>query len=118
MRYEDISFNTEKLAREVLDFFHLTYVKAVEKFLATHTQNSKGGVSSTFRDSKTAPIHWVKDLTFAEVNRVDYGHKFIRKKYLGKSIYSASAGSHHVETFIHYKHPPQINIFRCVNKHY
>ena len=39
----------------------------VKAFLDSHTKSNVGGVSSTFRDSKTAPYHWKKDLTFDEI---------------------------------------------------
>lgn len=70
IRYEDLSFNAYNMTRELFDFFHLTYHSSVQKFLDTHTKTSIGGVSSTFRDSKTAPIHWQKDLPWQEVNSI------------------------------------------------
>jgi intein-encoded DNA endonuclease-like protein len=42
----------------------------VRKFLGTHTKKNVGGVSSTVRDSKTAPYHWKKDLEFAQIKDV------------------------------------------------
>ena len=37
------------------------------EFLDTHTSEDKGGVSSTHRDSKSAPYHWKQDLPFQSV---------------------------------------------------
>jgi hypothetical protein len=68
MRYEDLSFNVQNMTREIFDFFRLSYAEEVEIFLTSHTKRTEGGVSSTIRDSKTAPIHWQKDLTFEEVS--------------------------------------------------
>lgn len=67
IRYEDLSFNAYNLTRELFDFFRLSYVGPVEEFLKSHTKRTKGDVSSTFRDSKVAPVHWKVDLTFEEV---------------------------------------------------
>lgn len=46
--------------KRVLDFFRLTYHPKVDKFIRTHTVDTIGGVSSTFRDSKTTPYRWIK----------------------------------------------------------
>ena len=43
---------------------------SVQEFLDTHTKGNKGGVSSTFRDSKTAPYHWKKDLPFERILKI------------------------------------------------
>ena len=67
IRYEDLSFNIQNMTRELFDFFRLSYVKPVEKFLSSHTKTKIGDVSSTFRNSKQAPIHWKTDLTFKQV---------------------------------------------------
>ncbi|EAT35875.1 AAEL011990-PA, partial [Aedes aegypti] len=67
IRYEDLSLNPYKITKEILTFYGLPFDPAVESFLDTHTKLDIGGVSSTFRDSKSAPFHWTKDLTFEEV---------------------------------------------------
>ena len=36
----------------------------------THTKINYGGVSSTFRDSKTVPFQWKKKLSFAQVKTI------------------------------------------------
>lgn len=70
MRYEDLSFDAYNMTKALFDFFHLNYHPRVQSFLDTHTKEKIGGVSSTFRNSKTAPIHWQKDLEWAEVERI------------------------------------------------
>ncbi|XP_042879002.1 carbohydrate sulfotransferase 5-like, partial [Penaeus japonicus] len=70
IRYEDFSFNVYNMTKELLDFFHLDFHPNIQKFLATHTNRTKGGVSSTFRDSRAAPVHWQKDLSWEEVRRI------------------------------------------------
>ncbi|KAF2367153.1 Sulfotransferase domain [Trinorchestia longiramus] len=70
MRYEDLSFNLDRMTREIFDFFRLSYVREVQRFLQTHTKRTRGGVSSTFRDSKTAPVHWIKDLSYLEIDAI------------------------------------------------
>ena len=53
--------------REIFQFFGFTFHKRVEEFLDTHTKTNIGGVSSTFRDSKTAPFKWREKLQRSEV---------------------------------------------------
>ncbi|XP_053664323.1 carbohydrate sulfotransferase 1 [Anopheles marshallii] len=67
VRYEDLSLNPYKMTKEILQFYGLPYHPEVKMFLDTHTKQDVGGVSSTYRDSKSAPFHWTKDLTFDEV---------------------------------------------------
>ena len=70
VRYEDLSFNAYNMTRELFDFFHLNYHPRVQAFLDTHTKESIGGVSSTFRNSKTAPVHWKQDLSWEDVDKI------------------------------------------------
>lgn len=70
IRYEDLSFNAYNGTRELFEFFHLNYHPRVKKFLDTHTKQKIGGVSSTFRDSKVAPVHWRQDLSWEDVDRI------------------------------------------------
>ena len=39
----------------------------VVSFIESHTHSDRGGVSSTFRDSKNAPYHWRHELSIEEV---------------------------------------------------
>ena len=66
-RYEDFSKETYSNSERVLKFFNFAMHDKVKAFLDSHTKSNVGGVSSTFRDSKTAPYHWKKDLTFDEI---------------------------------------------------
>ncbi|XP_017485760.1 PREDICTED: carbohydrate sulfotransferase 4, partial [Rhagoletis zephyria] len=61
LRYEDLSLNTYDMTQEVLQFYGLPFDPLVEEFLDTHTKVNIGGVSSTYRDSKSAPFHWKQD---------------------------------------------------------
>lgn len=70
VRYEDLSLDPFKMTKEILDFYGLPFDPEVEEFLDSHTRTDIGGVSSTFRDSKTAPFHWMRDLSFAEVQYI------------------------------------------------
>lgn len=55
------------MTQDILQFYGLPFDPEVEEFLDSHTKSDIGGVSSTFRDSKSAPFHWIKDLSFKEV---------------------------------------------------
>lgn len=68
VRYEDLSLEPFQGAQDILKFYGLPFDRTVEIFLETHTKMDYGGVSSTFRDSKSAPFHWLKDLQYSEVS--------------------------------------------------
>ena len=67
IRYEDFAKDPTSQSQQVLQFLGFQMHPEVSKFLETHTTQNIGGVSSTFRDSKSAPYHWKKDLSFEEV---------------------------------------------------
>jgi chondroitin 6-sulfotransferase 3 len=56
------------MAQDLLQFYGFTFDDNVQNFLDSHTKLNIGGVSSTFRDSKSVPFHWTKDLRFEEVS--------------------------------------------------
>jgi len=66
-RYEDFSMNPTNNTADVFKFFGFSVHQKVLDFLESHTKSNKGGVSSTFRDSKTAPFKWRERLSMAEV---------------------------------------------------
>lgn len=68
LRYEDLSLNPYDVTQDILQFYGLPFDPAVEEFLDTHTKENKGGVSSTYRDSRSAPFHWKQDLRADEVS--------------------------------------------------
>lgn len=70
IRYEDLSLDPFKMTKEILNFYGLPFDAEVEEFLNSHTRTDIGGVSSTFRDSKTAPFHWMRDLSFHEIEKI------------------------------------------------
>lgn len=70
IRYEDLSLEPFVMTKEILTFYGLPFDSDVEEFLDSHTRTDIGGVSSTFRDSKTAPFHWMRDLSFVEIERI------------------------------------------------
>lgn len=70
VRYEDLSLDPYKMTQEILDFYGLPFDPQVEEFLDSHTRSDIGGVSSTFRDSKSAPFHWIHDLAYDEISDI------------------------------------------------
>jgi len=66
-RYEDFSMNPTNNTADVFQFFGYSVHQKVLDFLDSHTKSNKGGVSSTFRDSKTAPFKWREKLSLDEV---------------------------------------------------
>ncbi|XP_035706126.1 uncharacterized protein LOC110846888 isoform X2 [Folsomia candida] len=69
VRYEDISMNPFSGMKRVLNFFRLKYHPHVDAYIRTHTTNTMGGVSSTFRHSKSTPFQWIK--YFADGNNTE-----------------------------------------------
>jgi len=69
-RYEDFSMNPVENTQKVFNFFGLSVHSTVTAFLDSHTKTNKGGVSSTFRDSKSAPFKWREQLTMQEVRKI------------------------------------------------
>ncbi|CRK87194.1 CLUMA_CG000999, isoform A [Clunio marinus] len=70
VRYEDLSLSPYDITQEILQFYGLAFDDRVSEFLDTHTKTNVGGVSSTFRDSKSAPFHWTKELPYNEVKYI------------------------------------------------
>ncbi|KAK6620745.1 hypothetical protein RUM43_011040 [Polyplax serrata] len=70
MRYEDLSLNPYKMVGQLLEFYGLEFHPEVQFFLDTHTKINVGGVSSTYRNSASAPFHWRQDLTHREVRLI------------------------------------------------
>ncbi|CAH0384583.1 unnamed protein product [Bemisia tabaci] len=70
IRYEDLSLEPYKMVEELFNFFGLYLHPKVVEFLDTHTKNNIGGVSSTYRDSKSAPFHWRTDLDHSQVKSI------------------------------------------------
>lgn len=70
IRYEDLSLDPYPMTQSILSFYGLPFDAAVEEFLDSHTRSDIGGVSSTFRDSKSAPFHWINDLSYFEIERI------------------------------------------------
>ena len=56
--------------KNIFNFFGFSFHKNVVEFLDTHTKTNIGGVSSTFRDSKTAPFKWRERLKKHEVLKI------------------------------------------------
>ncbi|CAL4190173.1 unnamed protein product, partial [Meganyctiphanes norvegica] len=96
VRYEDVSFDVYNKTKELLDFFHLSYDSRMEDFLDTHTKNDKDKkASSTFRDSKTAPIHWRSELSWNEVEKIQK----VCNKALSLWGYESAKDEEHLRTF-------------------
>ncbi|XP_068229912.1 carbohydrate sulfotransferase 4-like isoform X2 [Palaemon carinicauda] len=95
VRYEDLSFDAYNMTKELFDFFHLNYHPRVQEFLDTHTKEKIGGVSSTFRNSKTAPVHWQQDLTWQEVDTMQR----VCSKALRLWGYEIAKDENHLRTF-------------------
>ncbi|XP_017153845.1 carbohydrate sulfotransferase 4 isoform X1 [Drosophila miranda] len=70
LRYEDLSLNPSEMTQDILQFYGLPFDPAVEEFLDTHTKVNIGGVSSTYRDSRSAPFHWMQDLKPDDIKQI------------------------------------------------
>ncbi|XKL67502.1 hypothetical protein PGB90_002993 [Kerria lacca] len=79
IRYEDLSLDPYEHVEKLLHFFGFQLHPNIIKFLDTHTKVNYGGVSSTYRDSKSTPFHWRNDLTFDEVVKMQRACKSAMK---------------------------------------
>lgn len=95
MRYEDISLDPYRSVGELFAFYGLDVHSKVKEFLDTHTKANIGGVSSTYRDSKSAPFHWRNDLSFVEVDDIQSSCK----KALQLWGYKKAMNQTHQKTF-------------------
>lgn len=73
LRYEDFSSDPYNKTKELFDFIGFRITPSVKEFLDTHTTQNLGDVSSTYRDSRTAPYHWKQDLPFETVIDIQSG---------------------------------------------
>ena len=71
IRYEDLCMDPYNHLKDLFKFFGLYFHRAVREFLDSHTKKDVGGVSSTSRDTKSAPFHWRADLNFSEVQYIE-----------------------------------------------
>jgi hypothetical protein len=90
VRYEDLSLSPYDVTQEILQFYGLAFDERVSEFLDTHTKANVGGVSSTFRDSKSAPFHWAKELPYNEVKYIQDSCKEAMKLWGYKDASNAS----------------------------
>ena len=89
------------MTKEILDFYGLSFDRNVKEYLEFHTIKSDKKIFSTFRDSKTIPFHWVKEMPFDEVEVIQnnckeamklWGYKIAKSaKKLSKSFVPLNA---------------------------
>ncbi|XP_058808563.1 carbohydrate sulfotransferase 4 isoform X2 [Phymastichus coffea] len=70
IRYEDLSVEPYVNTQKLFEFYGLNFHDNVREFLDSHTKIDIGGLSSTFRNSKTAPFHWRAQLDYEEVEEI------------------------------------------------
>ncbi|GAB0099032.1 hypothetical protein DMENIID0001_148520 [Sergentomyia squamirostris] len=74
VRYEDLCLNPYEVTTEILKFYGLPSMDPeVVKFLESHTKVRIGNGFSTYRDTKSAPFHWIKDLSYEEIDTIQRG---------------------------------------------
>lgn len=72
LRFEDLALNFYLETGKVLSFFGLPFNEEIKKFLDSHTkeQNGKIDAFSTFRNTTSKPIEWLKELSWDSVSRI------------------------------------------------
>ena len=88
------------MTRDILDFYGLSFDDKVKEYLDTHTERSDVKLFSTFRNSKKIPFHWIKKLTFDEVEDIQNNCKEAMDLYGYKMAESASELSNDFVPFI------------------
>ncbi|XP_023951136.2 carbohydrate sulfotransferase 4-like [Bicyclus anynana] len=70
VRFEEMALNPNSTTQAVLKFLGLDRTPSIDEFLQSHTNFSKGGISSTFRVSRDVPFKWKNVLDFNYVNEI------------------------------------------------
>lgn len=71
LRYEDLSLDPYQITQDILHFMGLSFHPSVKDFLDSHTTVNVGGVSSTYRNSKSTAFHWKSDLNYTEIQYIE-----------------------------------------------
>jgi len=103
IRYEDFSMDPYNNTKDVFKFFGFSVHSRVTKFLDTHTKTNIGGVSSTFRDSKTAPFKWRERLSLDEMLKIQDDCEEAMKLWGYKAV-TESDDLHSFEPVINLEH--------------
>ncbi|GAB0096022.1 uncharacterized protein DMENIID0001_114710 [Sergentomyia squamirostris] len=96
VRYEDLSLNPYEITNGILRFYGLPMDSEVIKFLKSHTKVNVGDAYTTYRNSKTAPFHWIKDLSYEEIDTIQNSCSEAMKLWGYKKI---SNSSFQIDTF-------------------
>ena len=83
------------MSKEIYDFFHLSLHSDLNAWLEDHTTQKKGGVSSTFRVSKTAPTKWRSEMSWDDIKKIQDSCK----KALSLWEYVLAKNENDVQTF-------------------
>lgn len=70
IRFEDLALNPFEMTKEMFDQFEIPFDERIQEFLEVHTKAKKGGIFSTFRDSKAVVSKWMQQLNMSEVTQV------------------------------------------------
>ena len=70
VRYEDLSFNTYNVAVDLFNFLQLTAHSGLSSWIESHTTARRGGLSSTFRNSKTTPLRWRTYMDWSQIEDI------------------------------------------------
>ena len=100
VRYEDFSMDPLNNTIKLFKFFGFSLHDNVTQFLDTHTKTNMGNAYSTFRDSKTAPFHWLEQLNMSEVERIQsvcgeamrlWGYRLVHSEEDLKTFHSSAS---------------------------
>lgn len=73
VRYEDFVENLEISPKQLFEFLNLPFEKETQEFLDKHTKhkgNTEHEEYSTFRNSSEIPLHWLKELSYQEIDEI------------------------------------------------
>ncbi|XP_067139246.1 carbohydrate sulfotransferase 3-like [Centruroides vittatus] len=72
IKYEDLSLHPENMARNLYKGLSIPFRSEAARFLQTHTnsQSKRKDFYSTYRKSSTAPLQWIRRLSFKEIDRI------------------------------------------------
>uniref|UniRef100_A0A336LTG3 CSON004183 protein n=1 Tax=Culicoides sonorensis TaxID=179676 RepID=A0A336LTG3_CULSO len=87
LRFEDLAMSPFEVTEAMFNQFGIPFDDRIIQFLEEHTKSKKGGMFSTFRDSKAVISQWTQKLNMTEVEKVQsqcldamklWGYNFIQ----------------------------------------
>lgn len=101
VRYEELSVSPFNITQDVFQFYGLSFDKHVKDYLYTHTdvnqtksQQEINIRTNRVRNSKSTPFHWIKELHFDEVEKIQENCKEAMRVWGYKMVHDINELQH------------------------